>query len=93
LKTETAMAVANFDRIRPPHGMGLMIGLFVHDRSGTADPALCDLILENLKDNGVFAGKTGAGRSTLTLMPPLTVSDNEIGEFIVALRKSVAAIR
>ena len=93
LKKEIATAVGKSPHFRPPHGMGLMIGLFVDDSAGNGDAALCDMLLETLKDNGVFAGKTGPARSTLTFMPPLTVSEQEIGEFAVAFRKSIAAIR
>jgi len=93
LKNEIATAVANSTRFRPPHGMGLMIGLFTHDGTGNADATLCDLLLENLKDNGVLVGKTGPGRSTVTFMPPLTVSEQEVAEFAAAFRRSLEAIR
>jgi acetylornithine/succinyldiaminopimelate/putrescine aminotransferase len=92
LKTAIATAVAKKSCFRPPHGMGLMIGLFVQDETGKPDAALCDLLLERLKDNGVLAGKTGPGRSTLTFMPPLTVSEDEIQEFAVGFRKSIEVI-
>jgi 4-aminobutyrate aminotransferase-like enzyme len=92
LKRELSTALVNSSRVRPPHGMGLMLGLFVHDGAGNADADLCDLLLESLKDNGIFAGKTGPGRNTLTFLPPLTVTDAEIGEFIAGFRKSVAAV-
>jgi 4-aminobutyrate aminotransferase/4-aminobutyrate aminotransferase/(S)-3-amino-2-methylpropionate transaminase len=93
LKNEIAAATVDFPRVRPPHGMGLMIGLFVQDESGNANGALCDALMEALKDHGVFVGKTGPGRSTLTFMPPLTVSGKEIGEFGIALRKSIDSLR
>jgi acetylornithine/succinyldiaminopimelate/putrescine aminotransferase len=93
LKSDIASAVANVPRFRPPHGMGLMIGLFVHDGHGKEDAALCDFLLESLKDNGVLAGKTGPGRSTLTFMPPLTVSEHELAEFGSAFRKSIESTR
>lgn len=92
LKNEIAMIAAKCARLRPPHGLGLMIGLFVHDGTGNPDAALCDLLLERLKDNGVFAGKTGPGRNTLTFMPPLTVTEPEVREFADAFRKSVEGI-
>jgi acetylornithine/succinyldiaminopimelate/putrescine aminotransferase len=91
LMRDIAKAVAHSDRIRPPHGIGLMLGLFIHDGAGNADPALCDVLLERLKAHGVLAGKTGPGRSTLTLMPPLTIAEPEIDQFLRALRASVEA--
>ncbi|CAN5511670.1 hypothetical protein BH10PLA1_BH10PLA1_22380 [soil metagenome] len=66
-----------------------MIGTFIQDEFGNADAAMCDVLLERLKENGVLAGKTGPGRNTLTFMPPLTVSDGEIDYFMLALRKTI----
>jgi 4-aminobutyrate aminotransferase/4-aminobutyrate aminotransferase/(S)-3-amino-2-methylpropionate transaminase len=92
LKNEIGSAIANCRRLRPPHGLGLMLGVFVHDGHGNGDAALCDTLLERLKENGVLAGKTGPARNVLTFMPPLTISDQEIGEFAQAFRNSIAGI-
>ena len=73
--------------VHNPRGRGLMIAVDVVgavDKS--SDPARCDRILESLKDHGVLAGKTGPGRNVLTLLPPLTVTDQEIGELTDALQ-------
>jgi acetylornithine/succinyldiaminopimelate/putrescine aminotransferase len=93
LKAEISSTLANSARFRAPQGMGLMLGVFVQDENGGPDATLCDFVLENLKDHGVFAGKTGPGRSTLTFMPPLTVTEQEIGEFAAAFRRSIEGIR
>lgn len=92
LKNQIGAVVANDSRFQRPHGMGLMIGLFIHDGNGSPDAALCDLLLEALKENGILAGKTGPGRSTLTLLPPLTVSQAEMERFVIAFRKSIEAL-
>jgi acetylornithine/succinyldiaminopimelate/putrescine aminotransferase len=92
LKSEIGLASANSRRLRPPHGLGLMIGIFVHDGNGNGDPILCDVLLERLKDNGVLAGKTGPARNVLTFMPPLTIGDQEISEFTRAFRNSIEGI-
>lgn len=84
-----AAAIAGRPQFRQPQGLGLMIGVFVQDESGNGDAALCDILLERLKDNGVLAGKTGPGRNVLTFMPPLTISEAEIDEFVIAFRKSI----
>jgi 4-aminobutyrate aminotransferase-like enzyme len=66
-----------------------MIGMDVVDAAGDADPARLDAILEQLKDRGVLAGKTGADRHVLTFLPPLTISPDESGELIDALEQVV----
>jgi 4-aminobutyrate aminotransferase/4-aminobutyrate aminotransferase/(S)-3-amino-2-methylpropionate transaminase len=75
--------------LRAPRGLGLMIGVDVVDEGGVPDAAHCDQILERLKDHGVFAGKTGPGRNTLTFLPPLIISDDEIGDIHHALASSI----
>ena len=69
-----------------------MIGMPVQDHAGVSAAILCDSILERLKDNGVLAGKTGPGRNVLTFMPPLTISDNEVDEFVRAFQVSLSAM-
>jgi 4-aminobutyrate aminotransferase/4-aminobutyrate aminotransferase/(S)-3-amino-2-methylpropionate transaminase len=91
LRERLAAAVRGHPHLRPPHGLGLMIGMTVQDDAGVSAASLCDSILERLKDNGVLAGKTGPGRNVLTFMPPLTVSDNEIDEFLQAFGVSLSA--
>jgi 4-aminobutyrate aminotransferase/4-aminobutyrate aminotransferase/(S)-3-amino-2-methylpropionate transaminase len=75
--------------LRRPRGLGLMIGMDVVDAAGEPDPARLDAILEQLKDRGVLAGKTGADRHVLTFLPPLTISPDESGELIDALEQVV----
>jgi 4-aminobutyrate aminotransferase/4-aminobutyrate aminotransferase/(S)-3-amino-2-methylpropionate transaminase len=90
LRERLADAVNGHRNLRPPHGMGLMIGMAVTEATGGAPAAgLCDDILERLKDNGVLAGKTGPGRNTLTFMPPLTLTDGEVEEFLAAFQVSI----
>jgi len=57
----------------------------VLDRAGEPDAPGCDRILEDLKDHGVLAGKTGPGRNVLTFMPPLTIDETQIGALSDAL--------
>ena len=75
--------------LRDPRGLGLMIGVDVVDPSGEPDPLRCDAVLEQLKNHGVLAGKTGPGRNTLTFLPPLTIADDEIGDLQHALQQSI----
>jgi len=68
-----------------PRGRGLMLGVPVVDTAGEPDGPRCDVILENLKDAGVLAGKTGPGRNILTFLPPLVIRDAQIGDLLDAL--------
>lgn len=70
---------------RHARGKGLMAGVEVVDESGAPDATRCDLYLERLKDAGFFAGKTGRHRNTLTFMPPLIITEEEVGQAIGAV--------
>lgn len=64
----------------PVRGLGLMIGLPVTDAEAAA--RRCEDYLEAVKDRGVLAGKTGAGRNVITFMPALTIDNNQIDTVI-----------
>jgi 4-aminobutyrate aminotransferase-like enzyme len=70
------------DTLSHVRGKGLMVGMEVVDAQGDADPGQCDGYLEALKDAGILAGKTGAHRNTLTFMPPLTISPEEVARIV-----------
>lgn len=72
---------------RNPRAMGLMGAVDVVDTAGDPDPSRLDAWLESLKDGGVLVGKTGPDRNVLTLLPPLTISDDEIGVLTNALHQ------
>jgi 4-aminobutyrate aminotransferase/4-aminobutyrate aminotransferase/(S)-3-amino-2-methylpropionate transaminase len=76
----------------PPRGRGLMLGLPVLNDDLTPSAARCDEMLEDLKDLGVLAGKTGPDRNILTLLPPLTISQEETGELLHALERMAETI-
>lgn len=73
-------------------GKGLMIGVDVVDLSGEPDAKLCDRLLERLKDDGFLIGKTGHHRNTLTFMPPLIVSAEEVASIIDAVGRNVETL-
>ena len=72
-------------------GLGLMLG--VELVLSNKDPATerADMALEMLKDLGVFAGKTGAGRNVLTFQPPLTVTEAHVDKVVSAVDESLRA--
>jgi acetylornithine/succinyldiaminopimelate/putrescine aminotransferase len=57
-----------------PRGLGLMCGLPLPSAER------CDSVLEDLKDAGVLAGKTGHERNVLSFLPPLTITDEQLQE-------------
>ena len=67
---------------RNARGMGLMLGIDVVNDHGEPDAVACDRILEDLKNRGILAGKTGVHRNVLTFLPPLTLTSNELGDLI-----------
>lgn len=76
-----------------PRGLGLMVGLPLVDADGKPDADRCDRLLDALRNNGVLVGKTGPGRNVLTFMPPLTISEREIGVLLDAMDAACSAIQ
>jgi 4-aminobutyrate aminotransferase-like enzyme len=72
-----------------PRGKGLMLGLPVMDDAGHPDGPRCDQYLEDLKDCGVLAGKTGPDRNVLTFMPPLIIQQSQLSVVLEALEAVV----
>ncbi|MGD9602519.1 MAG: aspartate aminotransferase family protein [Gammaproteobacteria bacterium] len=71
--------------IREIRGLGLMLGVELVDDDGAPAGARLDALLEDLKDHGVLAGKTGPGRNVLTFMPPLVITDAQIDALLDTL--------
>jgi 4-aminobutyrate aminotransferase-like enzyme len=63
--------------VREVRGRGLMLGM---ELGSDANPmaAETDAILEAMKDRGFLIGKTGLHRNTLTVMPPLVITEAEL---------------
>jgi len=51
-----------------------------------------DRILESLKNLGVLAGKTGAGRNVLTFQPPLIIEEEDIERLAEALKNAFSQL-
>ncbi|GJQ49317.1 MULTISPECIES: aspartate aminotransferase family protein [Candidatus Kuenenia] len=66
-------------------GMGLMLGveLVKEDKIPAFDET--DNILEQLKDLGILAGRTGISRNVLTFQPPLVITQNDIDHLCMVL--------
>lgn len=68
-----------------PRGMGLMLAADVACQRGDPSPQRLDALLEALKDRGVLCGKSGPSRNTLTFLPPLTISVEQLELALAAL--------
>lgn len=73
-------------------GKGLMLGaeLVREDKEPATEET--DRILESLKNSGVLAGKTGAGRNVLTFQPPLIIEKEDIERLIEALENAFSEL-
>ncbi len=74
-------------------GRGLMLGMELIADGGAPDADRTDIILEELKDRGFLAGKTGPGRNVLTFMPPLVIENENIDALCNALEDILAGQR
>ncbi|MDN3514695.1 MAG: aspartate aminotransferase family protein [Candidatus Brocadia sp.] len=68
-------------------GKGLMVGIELVKEDKIPAIKEIDYILEELKDHGVLAGKTGVSRNVLTFQPPLVITRNDIDRAIEVLDK------
>ncbi len=59
-------------------GRGLMVGVELNAGDVDSTANLTDLVLEEMKDRGFLLGKTGIGRSVLTFMPPLIITEDQL---------------
>src|SRR5262249_2372383 len=73
-------------------GLGLMIGVELREPTGEPAAARLDDLLEDLKDAGFLAGKTGPSRNVLAIMPPLVVELEALDRFVDCLDGLLARI-
>ena len=66
-------------------GKGLMLGVELVKRDKIPAAEEIDYILEELKDRGILAGKTGASRNVLTFQPPLVITRDDIDRVVETL--------
>ncbi|HHT9115051.1 MAG: aspartate aminotransferase family protein [Planctomycetes bacterium] len=68
-------------------GKGLMLGVELVKRDKIPAAEEIDYILEELKDRGILAGKTGVSRNVLTFQPPLVITRDDIDRVVETLDK------
>jgi 4-aminobutyrate aminotransferase len=77
---------ASYPCIGDVRGRGLMIGIELIKPDGAPNRALSDAMLHRAFQNGLLL--LSCGVSTVRFMPPLCVTEAEVDEAIVMLRKS-----
>ena len=70
-------------------GMGLMIGVELTGADGTPDGASCGKVLEECLKRGLIVINCGPERNIIRLIPPLTISDEELGEALDILEQAI----
>jgi 4-aminobutyrate aminotransferase/4-aminobutyrate aminotransferase/(S)-3-amino-2-methylpropionate transaminase len=78
--------------IREVRGLGLMLGLEIQSMDQRPPAEITDQVLEELKDRGFLAGKTGAGRDVITFMPPLIAEESVLDEATRALEETLESL-
>lgn len=66
-------------------GKGLMLGVELVKENKIPATEEIDNVLEDLKDRGILAGKTGVSRNVLTFQPPLVITHDDIDRVVEAL--------
>lgn len=76
--------------IKDVRGMGLMIGVEINSKNGSA--AVVDDILECMKDRGFIIGKNGIDRNVLAFQPPLVIAKSDIDDMLINLGEVLGGI-
>lgn len=82
-----------YDVIGDVRGRGLMMAIeLVNDRkSKEPATALTAELFEATRDNGLIVSKSGADRNVLRMVPPLCISNDDVGFFADAIDKTFKA--
>jgi 4-aminobutyrate aminotransferase/4-aminobutyrate aminotransferase/(S)-3-amino-2-methylpropionate transaminase len=91
-KARLQSLAGRFPVITDVRGLGLMVGVEIGEKAGLSPAETTDRILEEMKDAGFLLGKTGHLRNVLTFMPPLIISESELGGALDALEKVLASM-
>lgn len=78
------------EHIAQVRGLGLMWGVELKDHAKRSASDLTDLILEDLKDQGILLGKTGPERNVLSFLPPLVIPKEELERSVLVLKETMS---
>ncbi|GAC1465190.1 MAG: aspartate aminotransferase family protein [Desulfuromonadaceae bacterium] len=70
-------------------GIGLMIGVELVGPDGKPDGAACGQIMESCLQQGLIVINCGPERNIIRFIPPLTISDEELGQALDILEQAI----
>ena len=70
-------------------GRGLMIGVELVGSDGQPDSAACAEVLEECLQQGLIVINCGPERNIIRFIPPLTISDEELGQALDILEQAI----
>jgi 4-aminobutyrate aminotransferase len=80
-------------RIADVRGLGLMIGVELVTADGRPDGEGCERLMGHCLEQGLIIINCGPERNVIRLVPPLTISDNELGQALDILDAGLGALR
>ena len=83
---------ARTPRLGDVRGLGAMVGLeFVGEDGRSPDPALVQRVVADCRERGLLILPTGTYGNVIRLLPPIRMSDAELGEGIATLEAAITA--
>ncbi|MBU6449166.1 MAG: aminotransferase class III-fold pyridoxal phosphate-dependent enzyme [Rhodospirillales bacterium] len=83
----------SFPRIAAVRGAGLLFGVeLVIPKTGEPDPEAARQAINALRQNFILAGRAAPGSHVLQLRPPLSISAEQIGQFLEVFGGVLAAL-
>ena len=72
-------------------GMGLMIGVELVGPDGKPAASECGQVLERCLQQGLIVINCGPERNIIRFIPPLTISDEELGQALDILEQAIGS--
>lgn len=92
-KDTLTMLRQKYKLIGDVRGKGLMLGVELVKQDKVPAAEETDYILEELKDRGILAGKTGIARNVLTFQPPLVITRDDIDTVVKEFDAILSALK
>lgn len=79
-----------YSAIGDVRGVGLSIGIELVRANNRPNPALADVVVNELRNNFIMISKTGEFDNTLKIRPPLVATKENVDFFLLAFEKVLA---